>query len=139
MPPQTQIPEKNKIKILIVDDDKFLVGMYSVKFESKGFDVDSANGPVEALKKLHEGKEYDILLFDIIMPVMDGIELLRTVRKENLATKSVIIMLTNETQSSQIVQAEELHADGYIVKASSVPSEVLEEVTKIYTDKNIKK
>lgn len=137
MPPQTT--EEKKIKILIVDDDKFLVGMYSVKFESKGFDVDSAISPVDALKKLREGKEYDILLFDIIMPVMDGIELLRTVRKESLAMKSVIIMLTNETQSSQIVQAEELHVDGYIIKASSVPSEVLEEVTKIYADKTGKK
>ena len=95
-------------------------------------------GSLDALKKLREGKEYDILLFDIIMPVMDGIELLRTVAKENLAMKSVIIMLTNETQSSQIVQAEDCTADGYIVKASSIPSEVLEEVIRIHTTKNKK-
>ena len=106
--------------------------MYSVKFESKGFDVDSSVGSVDALKKLREGKEYDIMLFDIIMPIMDGIELLRTVRAENLVPKATIIMLTNETQSTQIEQAKELKADGYIVKASSIPSEVLDEVVKIY-------
>jgi two-component system chemotaxis response regulator CheY len=124
-----------KTKILIVDDDKFLIGMYSVKFESKGFDVDSAVGSLEALKKLREGKVYDIMLFDIIMPMMDGIELLRTVRKENLSPGATIIMLTNETQSSQIEQAKELKANGYIIKASSIPSEVLEEVTKIHAAK----
>lgn len=139
MPPQTQNPAEKKIKILIVDDDKFLVTMYSMKFQSKGLDVDSCDNPADALKRLREGRQYDVLLFDIIMPVMDGIELLRTVRKENLAPNSVIIMLTNETQSMQIKQAQELHADGYIVKASSVPSEVLEEVMKIYADKTAKK
>lgn len=134
----TKTNDQKKTKILIVDDDKFLIGMYAVKFESQGFVVDSATGSVEALKKLHEGQVYDIMLLDIIMPVMDGIELLRTVRKENLASKATIIMLTNETQSSQVVQAEELKADGYIVKASSVPSEVLEEVVKIYNAKTAK-
>ncbi len=121
----------NKKKILIVDDDKFLVGMYLVKFESNGFAVDSASDSAEALKKLRAGNIYDIMLFDIIMPVMDGVELLRTVRKENILPKATIIMLTNETQSSQIELVKELKADGYIVKASSVPSEVLEEVIKI--------
>jgi len=110
--------------------------MYSVKFQAKGFDVDSATGSLEALKKLREGKTYDIILLDIIMPVMDGIELLRTIRKENLAPTSTVVMLTNETQSSQIEQAKELKASGYIVKASSVPSEVLEAVMKIYKGKN---
>ena len=127
--------KEKKISVLVVDDDKFLIGMYSVKFQMKGFEVDSAVGSMEALKKLREGKVYDIMLFDIIMPVMDGIELLRTVRKENLCPNATIVMLTNETQSFQIEQAKELKADGYIVKASSVPSEVLDAVTKIYNQK----
>ena len=132
------VNNQNKIKILIVDDDKFLIGMYSVKFESKGLAVDSAVGSLEALKKLREGNTYDVMLFDIIMPIMDGIELLRTVRSEHLSESSTIIMLTNETQSGQIEEAKNLKADGYIVKASSVPSEVLEEVLKIHGAKNKK-
>jgi len=136
MNPDTNTDKKTKI--LIVDDDKFLVGMYSIKFESKGFAVDSAIGSLEALKKLREGNTYDIMLFDIIMPIMDGLELLRTVRGEHLSESSTIIMLTNETQSSQIEEAKNLKADGYIVKASSIPSEVLEEVIRIHTTKNKK-
>ena len=128
--------DEKKTKVLIVDDDKFLIGMYAVKFQTKGFEVDSAVGSVEALKKLHAGSTPDILLLDIIMPVMDGIELLGTIRKENLVPNATIIMLTNESQSSQIEKAKELRADGYIVKASSIPSEVLEEVTKIHLAKN---
>lgn len=128
--------DKNKIKILIVDDDKFLISMYSVKFQSKGFIVDSSIGPIDALKKLREGATPDIILLDIIMPVMDGVELLKTIRNERLVPNATIIMLTNESQSSQIENAKALKADGYIVKASSIPSEVLDEVMKIHSSKN---
>jgi two-component system chemotaxis response regulator CheY len=129
---------QKKTKILIVDDDKFLIGMYSIKFESKGFFVDSAVGSLEALKKLRDGNVYDIMLLDIIMPIMNGIELLQTIRAENLSPSSTVIMLTNETQSQQVEEAKNLKADGYIVKASSIPSEVLEEVVKIHSAKNNK-
>ena len=125
--------DNQKTKVLIVDSDKFLVGMYSVKFESKGFDMDCSLSSLDALKKLREGKVYDILLIEILMDTMDGIELLKTIRKENLCPKATIIMLTNETQSSQIEEAKKLKIDGYIIKASAVPSEVLDEVVKIYS------
>ena len=69
------------------------------------------------------------------MPVMDGIELLQTIRNEHLVPNATVIMLTNESQPSQIERAKELKADGYIVKASSIPSEVLDEVTKINASK----
>lgn len=129
---------QKKLNILLVDDDKFLIGLYLIKFESKNFSVDSASGSLEALKKLRAGKTYDILLLDINMPDMDGIELLRTIRKENLVPNSTIIMFSNETQSFRIEEAKKLKADGYIVKASSVPSEVLETVARIHGSKNKK-
>lgn len=117
--------------VLIVDDDKFLLDMYRKKFESDGATVDVAVGPNEALAKLTNGAKPDILLLDIIMPGMDGIELLETIRREKLAPNSTVIMLTNESDPEKINKAKSLGIKGYIVKATSVPSEVVEEVWKI--------
>ncbi|HVU06666.1 MAG TPA: response regulator [Candidatus Paceibacterota bacterium] len=138
MPPAANVPKKN-IKVLIVDDDKFLLGMYSLKFSNNGYDVDTGVGSQAALDKLRGGFKPDIMLFDIVMPYMDGLELLKTVRDEKLAPESVVVMLTNQSQSSDIERAKELGVDGYIVKAATIPSEVLHEVEKIYAVKKGKK
>lgn len=124
--------EKKNIKVFIVDDDKFLLGMYSLKFANNGYDVDTTVGSQPALEKLRAGSKPDILLLDIIMPYMDGLELLKTIREEKLAPGATIVMLTNQSQSSDIERAKELAVDGYIVKAATIPSEVLHEVEKIH-------
>ena len=124
--------EKKNIKVFIVDDDKFLLGMYSLKFANAGYDVDTTIGSAPALEKLKAGSKPDIILLDIIMPYMDGLELLKKIRDEKLAPDAVIIMLTNQSQSSDIERAKELGVDGYIVKAATIPSEVLHDVEKIY-------
>ena len=128
--------EQKKKKIMIVDDDKFLLGMYSLKFSNKGYEVDTAVGSMIALEKLRGGFVPDILLLDIIMPHMDGLELLKTIRDEKLITDATVVVLTNQSQSSDIERAKDLKADGYIVKASTIPSEVLQEVEKIYNAKS---
>ena len=122
---------ENKYSVLLVDDDKFLLDMYRKKFETKVAKVDVAIGSEEALAKLREGQKPDILILDIIMPVMDGLELLATIRKENLAPDSTVIMLTNESDRDKIEKAKVLGIRGYIVKATSIPSEVVEEALKI--------
>jgi len=118
-------------KILIVDDDIFLLDMYSLKFVKSNFDVSTALGPEVALEKLRQGFEPDIILLDIMMPVMDGFELLEIIKKENLALTSVFIFLSNRGQQSDVDRAKELGASGYIVKASSTPGEVIEKVVDI--------
>lgn len=127
--------EKKNVKVFIVDDDKFLLGMYSLKFANNGYDVDTTVGSPAALEKLRSGAKPDVLLLDIVMPYMDGLELLKTIRDENLAQEAVVIMLTNQSQSSDIEKAKELNVDGYIIKAETIPSEVLNQVEKIYTAK----
>lgn len=127
--------EKKNLKVLIVDDDKFLLGMYSLKFANNGYDVETTVGSPAALEKLRGGAKPDVLLLDIVMPFMDGLELLKKIRDEKLAPGSVIIMLTNQSQSADIEKAKDLDVDGYIVKASTIPSEVLNEVEKIYNTK----
>lgn len=127
--------EKKNVKVFIVDDDKFLLGMYSLKFANNGYDVETTVGSVAALEKLRAGEKADIVLLDIVMPYMTGLELLKAIRDEGLVKGAAIVMLTNQTQPSDIERAKELHVDGYIVKAATIPSEVLHEVEKIYAAK----
>ncbi|NQV88615.1 MAG: response regulator [Parcubacteria group bacterium] len=129
---------EKKYKILIVDDDKFLLTMYVMKFKKHGFDAVSSVGSNDALEKLRGGFSPDILVLDIIMPGVDGLELLSIIRKEKLAPDAVVIMLTNQGGSEEIEKAKSLGANSYIVKATSIPSEVVEEVLKI-AESNSKK
>ncbi len=125
------------LNILFIDDDKFLLDMYAVKFSKNNFSVNTAQGPETALKILRDGLSPDVILMDVVMPGMDGIELLSVIRKENLAKDSVVIMLTNQGLADDIARAKKLNVDGYIIKATTIPSEVLSEVQKIYS--NVKK
>jgi len=116
--------------ILIVDDDRFLIDMYSLKFKEEGFDVAVAQGGEEALTKLSDGKGPDVVLLDLIMPGVDGLEVLKTVKEKKLAPNSFFIVLSNQSQEGDITRAKELGAHHHIVKASAVPSEVVVEVKK---------
>lgn len=122
---------KKAYTVLVVDDDKFLLEMYKKKLELSGFLAEVCVGSDEALEKLHAGATPDIMVFDIIMPKMDGLELLGAIRKENLSPKSIVIMLTNENTPEKIEQAKAMGVVGYIVKATTVPSEVVEEIITI--------
>lgn len=120
-----------KYTVFLVDDDKFLLEMYRKKFEQYGAEVEIADGSEKALTRLREGATPDILILDIIMPSMDGLDLLATIRKENLSPNSTVIMLTNESDREKIERAKSLGIKGYIVKATSIPSEVVDEALKI--------
>ena len=124
-----------KYSILIVDDDKFLLDMYTLKFTEKGFTVDRAmNGP-EALQKVDGGLAPDIFLVDIVMPEMDGFELIQHLIQRQKEKRSAIIVLSNLGQKEDVEKGLALGADGYIVKASATPSEVVEKVIEIVSHK----
>ncbi len=124
------------LKILLVDDDRFLLDMYSLKFKKSGVEIDPVSSSTGALEKLRAGNIYDVIILDIIMPTMDGIDLLKTIRAEKLSPDSVVIMLTN--QSDDIEKAKAFVIDGYIIKATTIPSEVVEQVLGIYNNKHKK-
>jgi len=106
---------------------------YSTCIHSSGVDVDTATGSVVALTKLRAGETADIILLDIIMPTMDGLELLRIIRQEKLVPDATIIILSN--QNDDMEKAKQIGVDGYIIKATSIPSEVVEKVLTIYQNK----
>jgi CheY-like chemotaxis protein len=122
----------NKIKVLIVDDDRFLLDMYCMKFKKSDLEVMGASSGNDALNILNGGFAPAILIMDLVMPGMSGWELLDAVRKGHLADKAVIVVLTNQGQGPDIDKANAENVHGYIVKASTIPSEVVEQVMKIY-------
>lgn len=126
---------KNNGTIFLVDDDRFLLDIYSVKFNESGFTVIANSDPQEALKRLRDGTKPDIILLDVIMPNMTGFELLETVRNENLIEDTTVIILSNQGHDDDIQKANELGADGYIIKASAIPSEVLTKTLEFVSQK----
>jgi len=134
--------EKTKakgVKILITDDDKFLIDMYSIKFSEHGFEVEVATSGEEAIKTLEGGFGPDICLVDLIMPGMDGFNLINTIRERNLAPGASIIILTNLGQKEDIEKGLGLGVDGYIIKASATPTEVVNKVEQIAQETHTKK
>jgi len=123
-------------KILLVDDDKFLIDMYSLKFRQNNWDVDTVFRAQEAIDKIEEDDHYDVVLLDLIMPAMDGFELLKIIRERKLCPETALVILSNQGQQSDIDKAEEYLVDGYIIKASTIPSEVVAQVTEILNNKD---
>ena len=123
--------KKEKNKIFIVDDDKFLLDMYARKFEQSGFDVVTSTGSSEALDKIKNGVTPDIIITDILMPSMDGFEFLESLKKNKLVENTKIIILSNKGEKHDIDKGMQLGASGYIIKASTIPSEVVEKVNEI--------
>ncbi len=124
--------ENSQIKILLIDDDKFLLDMYSMKFKKSGLEIDTSSNSLSALEKIRTNV-YNIILMDIIMPGMDGLDLLKKIREEKLLPESTIIMLTN--QADDFDKAKVFGVDGYIIKATTIPSEVVDQVLSVYKNK----
>lgn len=130
---ELKAPE-NKKNILITDDDSFLLDMYATRFTHAAFTVTTSSSAEETIKKFREGFVPDVMLMDVIMPITDGFEMLEAMNKEGLGQKTLKIYLTNLGQQEDIDKGKTLGAVGYIVKANSTPSEVVEQVLKIISD-----
>jgi CheY-like chemotaxis protein len=128
-----------KRKILIVDDDSFLLDMYALKFSQNNFEVHTAGNGKMALEKLRGGLNPDVMLVDIIMPEMDGFEVLSQISAENLCSNCVRVILSNRSAEEDIEKGKALGCSGYIVKASSTPAEVIDQVVKILQNKSVEK
>lgn len=120
------------MKILLVDDDAFLRDMYATKFTQTGDEVAVAEDGVAALVKLRDSK-FDVILMDMVMPSMTGLELLKKIAEEGVRGDAKCIILSNQSESSDLEAAKALGADGYIVKAELIPSEVVDKVHAIVT------
>ena len=121
--------KNNKFKILLVEDDPFLLSMYTTKFELENFRVITAEDGKKGLKLAIE-ETPDIILLDILLPKMNGFEVLRELKSNGNVNNIPIILLTNLSQKDEVEQGLRLGADHYLIKAHFMPSEVVEKIKK---------
>lgn len=122
-----------KLKILMLDDEKFLLFVYQNKFEKAGFDVLAFHTADSALSVIRSGYVPHIILTDITIPdSKSGYEFLEILQRERLCRHTLKIALTNEGQDAEIARMGELGADGHILKAKYTPSELVTEVTTMF-------
>lgn len=119
------------MKILLVDDDTFLRDMYATKFIECGHNVTPALHAADALRVLESTTDFDLLLVDMIMPGMTGCELMTQIHQVLPDITMKFIVLSNQGQDQDIAEAKDAGAIGYIIKAQSVPSEVVKKVEEI--------
>ena len=120
----------NNTKILIVDDDPFILDMYVIKFKEQGFEIETATDGKMALEKIQTHNP-DILLLDVVMPKMDGFDVIKKIQENRIPRTFKILFLTNFGQKEDVERGMQLGADGYIIKAHFTPSEVVEKVKEV--------
>lgn len=112
------------IKILCVEDEEFISELYNRALSKEGYDVTTvrsgADGLAEAKKNI-----YDIMLLDIMIPDILGVEILKQLRHNVPNLKTKIIITTNLEQSDEIRAAIEKEADGYLIKADITPKQLV--------------
>jgi len=116
--------EEKKYKIAVIEDEPFLASMYTTKFELEGFDVVRAADGEEGLKQIKENKP-DLVLLDIVMPKMDGFQVLENLRADSSTSSLPVILLTNLGQRADIEKGLRMGATDYIIKANYTPAQVV--------------
>jgi CheY-like chemotaxis protein len=117
-------------KILFVDDAKMFQDIYKAKLISEGYSVRTANNGVEALKCLSEEKP-DLILLDLVMPVMDGFKVLHALKSDPKLSSIPVIVFSSRGQPEEIEKAVSLGATGYLIKATTTPKEVVKKVKEV--------
>jgi DNA-binding response OmpR family regulator len=117
-------------KILFVEDDPFIRDIYLTKLKELGFEakgVENAEKTFELVKNFKP----DLLLLDIILPDLDGWELLRRLREEKLIEKAKVVVLSNLEQKTEADKSEALGVEKFFIKANYTPTEVADYLKKI--------
>lgn len=125
-------PVTNQIKVLCIEDEYFISELYERALKRAGYDVTTSLNGTDGLK-LASTDAYDIILLDLMIPGITGMEILRTLRDPAKTPKlhSKIIITTNLVQDESVRQEIESHADGYIIKADITPKELVAFLEKL--------
>jgi two-component system, OmpR family, alkaline phosphatase synthesis response regulator PhoP len=111
-------------RILAVDDEPNIVRLIQVNLERHGYQVETANNGAQALAKIRENRP-DLLVSDVMMPEMDGFELLSSVRRDPMLQDLPVIMLTAKAQDANVMEGYSRGADMYLTKPFN-PAELLQ-------------
>ena len=114
-------------KILIIEDDNFLLSLIVEKFTQLGFDAEAAADGEEGLNKILNNK-YDLILLDMILPKMDGFKVLEEIKKNQSLKNLPIVVTSNLYDKNDIDRAVSLGAADYIIKAYNSPENIVDRV-----------
>ncbi len=115
--------------MLVVDDDPVILKLLQVNFEMEGFDVVTASDGLEGLEKARAERP-DIVLLDIMMPRMDGLQVTKILKSEEETSGIPIILLSAKAQASDIEAGRDIGADDYLTKPFD-PNELLDRVNEL--------
>lgn len=124
------VKEKATTHVLLVEDDAFLANIYKTKFEMDGFKVSVADNGEAGLSDVKK-KNPDIVLLDILLPKMDGFQVLQKLKADTETADIPVILLTNLGQKDDVEKGLELGAADYLIKAHVKPSETVDKVKKV--------
>jgi len=126
-PQEIRTSSSGKKTILLIEDDPFLVKMYKEKFELEGFNILVAEDGLEGLKKATE-EEIDLIILDILIPKLSGIDLLTKLRNDPKGSRIPVLVLTNLTQKEDEFKTSTMDVKEYLIKSDYTPSQVVEKV-----------
>lgn len=123
---------QKQLKVLCVEDEFFISELYERALKKAGYDVTNALNGNDGLK-LAQTDAYDIILLDLMMPGLTGIEILRALRDpaKTPSLHSKVIITTNLVQDDSVREEIERQADGYLIKADITPKELVAFLDKI--------
>jgi len=130
---------KTPTKIALIEDDADLLEMFKLKLKIEGFQTVTAEDGVSAIK-LIQGEIPDLILLDILLPLKDGFEVLRTIKNSiDRKIKSIpVIVITNLSSDEDIREAKKLGAYDYLVKVDTTPADIIKKISTALS-KNKKK
>lgn len=119
-------------RILCIEDEIFISELYKRALENAGYQVDTVNNGEAGLHKAVSG-DYDIILLDIMLPTMNGVDILFKMKGPLVRPplRSKVIITTNLDQTEEARQQVEELADGYLIKAEITPSELVESINAL--------
>ena len=121
--------KNKKIKVVLIEDDPFLSNMYVTKLQASDFEIIAEEDGQKGLQTVAK-EQPDLILLDILLPGIDGFEILKKLKSDAKMKEIPVIMLTNLGQKNDVEKGLDLGANDYLIKAHFTPTEVITKITK---------
>lgn len=128
--PKPAVPATAKVKILIIDDDVFISGMYATRLVNDGFAVSTANDGLQGIERAIKEKP-DVILLDVLMPRLDGFETLDRLKRDPSLKAIPVLMLTSMGQKEDVERGLQGGAADYMVKTNTLPIDASDKIKKV--------